>query len=262
MRSRDRALVALLQEVSADDVFPPAPPLASSVRRRIEAGPRPVATIRLPRTRAAAWRPVLVSVAVVAVAIGVTLSISATARRAVADLLGVAGIHITFGDDRGASPPRDRIYLGERVSLEEASERAGFAVEVPDPSAVGAPGPAVYYDPTIAADGMVSLVYPQDARKRRDMDVLVTQFEAPLDGVFVKKVATTQELTFVNVGDARGYWISGKPHLVYSVGGAETPLGMVRFAGNVLLWADDGITYRVEGPRSLARALRIAQSLD
>jgi hypothetical protein len=262
--SRERAVGAVLERVAAQVEFPETPPLASAVRRRIERGPLPVGAIRLPRTKPALWRPVMAGTFVLALLLAVTLSVSVTARRAVADFLGVVGIRITFGDEPRVTPsPEAELELGRRVDVAAASRRAGFDVLVPaDPSIEGL-RPAVYYDPAIGESGMVSLVYPADATTASEARLLVTQFVGSVDDAFFKKLAVPGgEVSAVPVGSEAGYWISGEPHLIYYMDETfDTREETVRLAGNVLLWDRDGVTYRVEGARSRGEALRIAQSL-
>ena len=260
----EQAISRLLEELSSEIQFPETPPLASLVRRRIETGPLPVGRIDLPRTRPPLWRPVLVTASVVVLALAFTLSFSVTARRAVADLLGIVGIHITFDDDPEVSPaPGNELHLGDHIGLLEASARAGFDVAQPTSQAIGRRLGAVYYEETIGAGGMVSLVYPHYATTLTDVDLLITQFEASVDEAFFKKIGVAGgSVASVQIGSEPGYWVSGEPHLFYYVEpGGDLREETVRLAGNVLLWEEDGITYRVEGARSLQKALRIAESL-
>lgn len=65
----------------------------------------------------------------------------------------------------------------------------------------------------------------------------------------------------VDLGDG-GYWISGDPHLVFVLDEfGNVKEDEVRLAGNVLLWEDDGVSYRIEADISKARALGIARSM-
>jgi hypothetical protein len=261
IRRHDRALATLLEETAREVAFPETPPLAGRVRARIESGPMPVAEIDLPRTRPPLFRPVAAAALAIVLAVAVTLSLSVTARRAVADLLGVVGIRITFDDAPSLTPPPAReVRLGDAVSKRAASEASGLRVLVPET----VPGtPAFYFDRSIGASGMVSVVYPRDAASIAEVDLLVSQFVAAVPGEYVKKLATLgSEIEFTSVRASEAYWIGGEPHLFFYEGrdGAirqET----LRLAGNVLLWAEDGVTYRVEGAGSLAEAVRIAGSL-
>lgn len=261
MRRHDRALAELLQSAASEAAFPETPALAAKVRARIEAGPIPVAAIRLPRTRPRLLRPALVTILSVALAGAVALSVSVTARRAVADLLGVAGIHVTFDEDPRVTPrPATRIPLGEPLSRAEASERSGLRVLVPRAAAGDA---AFYLDESVGESGMVSVVYPADAKTLADVDLLVSEFVASVPADYVKKLSSLgSEIEYTTVGSSEAYWISGEPHLFfYGDGHGDIRQETVRLAGNVLLWAEDGVTYRIEGAGSLRRALQLAASL-
>ena len=254
-------LVALLEQAASHADFPETPPLAERVRARVEAGPLPVAEIRLPRTRPTLARPVLVALTVAALTLGVSVSLSATARRAVADLLGVVGIEISFDEPPGVTPrPASEIDLGTRVSRTEASERARFRVTTP---AVLPGTPAFYFDGSIGDRGMVSVVYPRDAASLAEAELLVSEFIASLDEEYVKKLSTLgSNLRYVSLRGVDGYWVGGEPHIFfYEDSSGSIRQESVRLAGKVLLWEEDGVTYRVEGAASLAEARRIAESL-
>lgn len=260
-RRHDPGLVALLQNAVREASFPETPALAERVRTRIERGPRPIAPVQLPRTRPPLLRPALAAALAVAVAGTVTLSVSVTARRAVADLLGVVGIRVTFGDDPPASPrPARDIRFGERVSEAAASERAGFHVSIP---AAVAAEPALYLDRSIGERGMVSVVYPRGAETLADVDLLVSQFVASIPEEYVKKLLSMgSDITYTDADGAPAFWISGEPHFFYyEERNGEVRRERVRLAGDVLIWEERGVTYRVEGARSLEDARRIAASL-
>lgn len=263
IRRHDRALAALLEGAAPEATWPETPALAESVRARIEAGPIPVAEIRLPRTRPPVLRPVLAATFALALALTVALSVSVTARRAVADLLGVVGIRVTFDDDPGVTPrPATQIPLGDPVSRAEASERSSLSVLAPE----AAPGdPAFYFDASIGAGGMVSVVYPEDAQTLADVDLLVAQFVADVPADYVKKLLTLgSDIEYTSVRSSEAFWISGEPHLFFyddGDGDGDVRQETVRLAGNVLLWVEDGVTYRIEGAGSLQRAKELAESL-
>jgi hypothetical protein len=259
VREDDRRIAALLEAAAPHVEFPETPPLPALVRRRIERGPIPVGTIAVPRLRPPLWRPVLAFASVVVLALAVTLALSATARKAVADLLGVVGIHVTFDDPReGLPPPRDVLELGTSMSTFEAAGRVGFEVLQPSLRRVA----AVYFDASIGETGMVSFVYPPDAKSVSDVDLLVTQFAATLDGAFFKKVALAGgDVTYVDVRSRPGYWVGGGPHLFWYVDADGPRDETIRLAQRVLIWEEDGVTYRIEGAGSLRAALRIARGL-
>ena len=250
-------LEGLLTEVASEIDYPDTPDLAVGVTIRLAHDP--LAPER--RHRRTSLRPVLATAAlVVLLALG-SLVFSPTARRAAADLLGVLGIRISLGEgpDVPISPQGSELELGERLSLSSARREVDFPVRGPDGMEA-----ATYLDRSVGDGGMVSLVYPSEARTYADVDLLITQFRASVDEGFFKKVSATEgKVRFVPVGDATGYWVTGEPHLFYYV----DPSGdyreeSVRLAGNVLLWESGGITYRIEGAGSLSEAQEIAASLD
>jgi len=73
------------------------------------------------------------------------------------------------------------------------------------------------------------------------------------DEILQKFAGESTGISHVRVGRAPGLWISGAEHVYLA------PSVPPRLAGNVLLWVNDGIVYRLEG-RSLtqADALRLA----
>ena len=59
-----------------------------------------------------------------------------------------------------------------------------------------------------------------------------------------------------------GYWISGAPHELIFVDEAGQPVfDTRRIVGNTLLWARDGVTYRLESGLDRAAAIALAGTL-
>jgi len=236
----DRALRSLGSNIA----FPDAPDLSTAVGWRIaalEAGQGE----RRPRR----WHRIALATAALVVAGVAVLGFSPRARSAVADLFDVAGIDIRYGAFDDAPPLGENLRLGTRVGLDQAQARADFPIRVP--RALGDPV-EVY----LRNGEIVSLVYD---------DVLITEFAADVGDEFVvKKVpagTVTKDVTVRE--DVPGFWFAGEPHaLLYNdddtgVNKVET----LRLATNTLVWAEDGVTYRVEADITLAEALRIARSL-
>ena len=247
-------LDSALQLLAADVEYPPTPALAAVVRSRIEDAPATITSRLFPRPR---WYRVVVAVGVLVIAFAATLTFSPTARQAVADLLGVAGIHIQLeGDPPPVGPLRSGPNagdLGEQVSLEEAQGFVDFEINVPA-TWIGAP--RVYLDRSVQG-GLVSFFVEGEPKP-----ALVTQFVAQLDEGFFKKISGSGgEVEFPDVNGTPGYWVSGS-HVFYYVADGEFVEETVRIAGPVLLWEESGVTYRIEGAGSLAEALGIASSLE
>jgi hypothetical protein len=74
---------------------------------------------------------------------------------------------------------------------------------------------------------------------------------------FAKKfVGPTTHIDEVPLGEF-GLWLSGAPHvLAWDRGNVQT-----RLAGNVLLWLDRGVTYRLEGPLGKEQMVALARQI-
>jgi len=228
--------------------------------------------------------------------VGALLVVSPDVRRAVADRLGVPGISIEFvtptptapltptlpatpapaGTPATPTPPAtptllatpasiaERLGLGKRVTLDVARASVGFPVQLPSSPDLGPPDEVYLGTPPVG--GQVSLVWlprpglPESAGT--GVGLLITQFQAGLDYDFAKKIATGgTTVRFLTVNGGQGFWIAGDPHTFsYRSSGITIP-ERTRLAGNVLLWELGGVTYRIEGPRTLDEALQIARSL-
>ena len=237
-----------LRELARVVEFPPTPALAPRVRARIAA--EPARPRRFPRRRLA------LSLAVVVAALAGALAVPPV-RAALLDLLRIGGARIERVERLPATAPRRGLSLGTEVSLAEARRRAGFRVEVPDDDVWGEPD-AVFVRP-LAPAAAVSLVYGSEQRVR----LLVTQLRGRTEPVLVKKAAAAgTRIEGVTVRGRPGFWISGRPHAVLF----RDPNGAIRedayrLAANVLLWVEEGVTFRIEGRLSLAQALDVAESL-
>lgn len=197
---------------------------------------RPAPPQSVPRWAAAAL--------VVVVAAGV-LVVSQGARQAVADLLGVVGIEVGFGDIDGGDLDLD---LGRRVNLSEAEAAVDFEPLAPD--RLGRP------DEIYLAEGTPPIL----TSRWIGSDVLHTQFAASFDEpVLLKRLGRESDLRPVEVGEAAGIWIEGAPHrLMDDRGGPDQD---ARLAANVLAWNTGGVTHRLESTGTLEEALGLATLL-
>jgi hypothetical protein len=232
-----------LRSVGGSLELPATPDLTGAVRRRLAEGRRP----QFPRRRA-----LVVALAVLAVAVGAVLVVP-QARSTVLDWLGIGNVTIRYVDELPpAAKAMDDLGLGERVSLEEAEERAGFDVQVPRIEGLDDP-PKVYYRD---ADRQVGFLYGSED----DPKLLITQSAA--FGAVEKLVnvsATNTELVAVRPSLA-GVWISGGKHnLAFPGADGEERF---RLVGNALVYESAaGLTVRIEAEVSKDEALRIARSM-
>jgi hypothetical protein len=258
----DDELRLLLVDIGSSLEYPPTPELTTAVRTRIT-GTTPR---RFVFGRAAAparvwrYRPGLVAAAVIVLGLALTLVVSPQARRAVADFLGIGGVRIGFGEQVPGEPPEAaaELDLGPRTTLAGAERRVGFDIKLPETLGLASPSIHVTEPP---AGGMVSLFYEDVIRGRGDL--LITQFEADLDGGFFKKIVFEgAEVRNVTVRGQPGYWLRGAHFFYYFDESGIQYEESVRLAENVLLWEENGITYRIEGKFGSPLALQIAGSLD
>ena len=206
-----------------------------------------------PRRRS--WIPVTAALAIL---VALLLVLSPQARKAVADLLGVAGIEIDLVPEL-EDPVGAGLDLGRQVSLEEAVEAVHFPVSIPDwpgdPDSVYLSGSRV----NMAWAGGEGLPASGDT----GVGLLYSQFRS--DGVavrFIKSLGPESVVTPTVVAGWNGFWIEGEPHAISiedrSGGRVEETL---RLAGNVLMWETDEVTNRLETMLGLNEALRIAESM-
>jgi hypothetical protein len=240
----DLALERALRELGAEVAFPPEPVFAQDVARRLRVAP--------PRRRS--WRrPAVLALAALVVAVGAVLAVE-PARTALLDFFRIGGVTVERVDRLPPVEPRARLALGTPVTLAEARSAVDFPVLVP--ARAGNPD-AVFLSRGIPG-GAVSLLYGDEDEAR----LLVTQFRGSVGGDLVKKAGAETGFSSVVVRGTEGWWLSGAPHaVVFRDEDGVIRQERTRLAGNVLLWVEDGITFRLEGRMALPEALRIAESL-
>ncbi len=143
--------------------------------------------------------------ALILILVASLLLFSPTAREAVADLLGVAGIEIRFDPDPAEVAGRE-MDLGEPVTLEEASEAVDFELSVPED--LGPPDAVFLSDRP--SSGRVSMVWESDetlpASGDTGIGVVYSQFALELaeEADFVKSVRPDTSVRAVEVNDTPG----------------------------------------------------------
>jgi hypothetical protein len=139
----------------------------------------------------------------------------------------------------------------ERVgTLPPAEERplaAGLGSEIDDAQAralLGGPFLPAAHGTLFERDGIVSTLLRGP--------VLLSEFGAP---EFLKKFATSNVEWVTVAPDVQGLWIAGAPHVVFF------PDASPRLAGNVLVFATNTRTFRLEG-RGLTKADALAEARE
>jgi len=226
MDELERALTALAAELE----WPETP----AFELRLDAA---VPVRRLRRRR------LVVAIAVVLVAIGIAFAVP-PARSAILDLFHLGGVTIERAETLPAAEERPLgAALGRPVSRQEAEGILGRPVVLPRVK-----GEPHLYE----REGVISAVLATPE------PVLVSALRPLGGGYLLKKVAgISTSVENVQIDDHRtGLWIAGQPHVVYWL---EAP---PRLAGNVLVWEDGGVTYRIEGKRlTREHALELARQM-
>ena len=255
--------------------------LAGAVRTRIEAMPVPRGSGDSSAGRSGgwrrSWRPARRALVLALVAL------MALAAIAGALVLGLPGLRISLGEAPQGPPPsvnptagpttsETPAVLGRRMNLGEPLEpgdtegldaRAGFDVQMPTDPALGQPA-AVYIDDD--KGGQVTALWATrvglPATLEPGVGLLLSQFRGTVDDGFFEKptrIGTTIER--VQVAGRGGFWLSGDPHILFW----ESADGFVddprRWVGDVLLWSNGEITYRLETASGRDEAIRLAETL-
>jgi hypothetical protein len=221
MTELERALELLGEKLDV----PATPPLAALVRERIARRRRRrlVVALALP-------------VAALAVAFGVP-----QARSAILRFLHIGAVKVERVE---TLPPASHVAptsgLGPKRSRVNAERVAGFRAQLGELNT-----PRTWW----ARPGLAATRLPTDPR------VLLVELAG--DQLGIAKKFTTADVAATAVGGSFALWIRGAHVLGYE-SRTGPPASITRFSGNALIWARNGITYRLEGERTLTAALRDA----
>ncbi len=218
----------------------------------------------------------LAFLALVLAVMAATLSIPAV-RAAIIDFLQIGAIRINLGeplptaepDPQGAitglspaktpipSPtPFDLVSLLEikgETTLVEAQRSAGFALRLPSyPKNLGHPD-HIYLQTLGGA--MVILVWMDQETPEK---IHLALFEIG-PGSWAGEKGAPYFFETTQVGDVDAVWAEGPYPLVLKNGEIEFRRIV---AGNALIWAEDGVTYRLESQLTLDETRKIAESMQ
>ncbi len=194
------------------------------------------------------------SLAGITVLLLIVLAAVPPVRAAVWSFIQVGAIRI-FGSEvnlpRAEPTPASIPALDEifgRTTLEDAAKLVNFDVSYP--AAFGEPD-AVFYQRN--AGLLVFLVWLDEDSVQANLTIL-----GP--GAFAWK-SPPGTVTEVRVGNARAVWLE-EPHQFFlrAAGGGDMEVLLFE-AGNVLIWTEGELTYRLEGKFSLDEAIRLAESI-
>jgi hypothetical protein len=216
-----------LQQLAGEVEWPSTPPLRLHLHSQA-------------RTERGRGRSVWVALAAILIALAVAFSVP-PARSAILRAFHLGGVTVERVDV--LPPAQERPLgadLGPLVDAEQANRALGTRIRLPSLSG----SPRLHL-----RAGVVSLLL---ATPR---PVLLSEFRS--SGFVLKKIAATAtHVESVTVGSASGLWIAGAQHVVV------LPATPARLAGNVLVWQQGMILYRLEG-RDLSKqaALELAAKI-
>jgi hypothetical protein len=183
-------------------------------------------------------------------------------RRAVANLLDIAGIHVEFGNTPELPLPTD-LLPGRRVDLGEAQAAVDFLIL--QPAVMESPGTVAILDWELGTQVFLgwgeSAALPEVGES--GIGLLLVEFRADLNVDFFGKLVdggTTVDQVLVH--GAPAFWLGGAPHVfMFETGRRDLVEDETRLTGNVLIWEADGVTFRLESNLNLEESLKIAESL-
>ena len=282
----DAALIDALRGIEPEVAWPatpvPAdgvPDLATTVRARIES--IPVAALgggRPGGRRSRLWARLAAPPARRALLIAVALLI-VLAAIAGAGGIGLPGLRVLFGGapagppaslEPGGSPspggPGAGMELGDPVSPTDPAAldaQAGFQIRWPADPRAGPPD-AAYVDDS--RHGQVSLVWSARAGLPATLEpgvgLLMTEFVGSVDDSYYTKLAGSgTTVDAVLVGGRRGFWLAGDPHFFFYTGPGGVVQDDRRWVGDVLIWSDGDVTYRLESGLGREATIQIAESV-
>ena len=246
-------LAARLQAEARSFPYPPTPDLAAALRRGE------------PSRSAGYGRLVLRLVLVVMLLLAALLAVPEV-RAAALRLLQIGAVRVQvlpgpppteLAPAPSAQPTPDLGLVGA-IPVAEAAEHVAFPVRLPTyPPELGPPDLAYLQNLDGAA---LVLVWLDPADPQRPLLSLHTLSS----GAFAMKTIFGEEtelLAQTEVNGAAALWVRG-PHFLETGRSADLGLELRRIVpGNTLIWAADGLTYRLETTLSMEEAVRVAESL-
>jgi hypothetical protein len=242
-----------LRDLRTAVAFPPTPPLVDLVGNALRRPAQRRFSLGQPLRR------------------GLALALLATillAGIAAAFGFGIGGLRLTFGPASFSPLPSFVVGpgLGHPTSLTDARSEVGFTLRVPQLTELGQPDAVYLAEPP--AGGAVTLLYGERSRFPADpatgIGLIVTQFRADIDpGIFEKMIDSGVSVTPSQVNGNAAWWIAGGNHyFFYRDANGRVVNTTLRLAGDTLIWEEHGVTHRVEGAPTLAKAILVAESLQ
>jgi hypothetical protein len=285
----DEVFEEQLRRTAAAFQYPPTPDVASAVSRSLISQERPAEKYVEHRRRVRmAWALVAI------LALLAALASVPQVRAAVVEFFQIGAIRLFVGEptptaaptateapavgaaqssdsDQAGTPPAVMVpatatpvpgmgatvpNLSGETTLEEAEREIGRQLRTPTyPAGIGAPDRVFVQDLGLPIAILVWLEEPQD-------EVMLSLHVLPSSGgpFGVKSDITVVETSEVNGQEA--YWVTGSHFLEYFDSQGRAVFDSIRLVeGNVLIWTEGDLTYRLETDMSLEEAILTAESL-
>ena len=248
-------LVALADELD----HPDGEELVARVRTTLAIPELPPIAWHVPKRRARWVR--LTSAAAIAATMALIVAIAVPdSRSALAELFNIGGVEArdsrrvdgaapstTSSTSSSSSPARPDVETVESIA---AADRAvDFPLRLPP----GVTPVALTVDHRVPGGAVAA-----DFGAYR-----LVQLAAPDSGAVMTKVLDPRtRLTATTVRGVPAAWFTGSHHrIAYLDRNGDIRYDTMREVGHVLLWSEAGVTFRIEGPETLAEARRIAESI-
>lgn len=248
-----------LAEAAGQFAYPPTPDIAGEVNRRLQAAPMRPGVGSRSRSRRLAWATAWAT----ALALLLFAALAAPPVRAQIVEFFQAGVIRIFTGPPSPTPEDEArpaptlipslLDLGGRTSLDEARDQVDFPVRLPSyPPGLGEPDLVLVQR---LGDEMLVLIWLDPALPGQV--ALSLHAFGPRSFAGEKTEPTLIEQTEVNGKPA--VWVVG-PYVMRLVNGDLDIRRLVD--GNVLIWQEGEITYRLESTLPLEEAVRAAESLE
>jgi len=258
---RDQRWESRVRDMARSFSYPPTPDIAGDVRTRL--GDQQVTP----------YRRLAVAAALIVVVLGGLLAVPEV-RAAILEALRIGGITIFVGETPTATsevtttaivrtprptmtpygeptPIMSVLDLPGETTLAEARSQASFAILLPTyPGDLGEPDRVFLQD---LGGAVVTLVWLDESGSvRLSLQVL--------DERVVGSKYDPGDFRRTMVNGESAAWLTGDHILAFYDGRGGDFIRQIN--SNVLIWEEDGITYRLETDASLEEAIRIAESLE
>lgn len=250
---KQELIATLLRDTAVDFRYPPTPDVAAGVQRRL--------ALPVRRPLHLAW-----AVALLLLILSLLLAVPPV-RATVWEFIRAGAITIFMGEPTLTAVPATPVSasrptalptptlpalatavaeFGNLTTLASARKQADFVLRLPP--AYGPPGEVYFQD---SRDGpIVVLVWP-DPTAPEQARLRLHQTRVAVYGM---KSTLAENVVQTDVNGQTAYWVEGA-HSIRLLN------GQTYVTGQVLIWEDEGITYRLEGPLSLEEAVAVATSL-